>query len=239
MNVVRCIGVAVCVAVTSTVASASVAAASAAARPAWAEFWQSVHVDPPPPETFLVAPPFHGKILNLTGGRLTDEVVKQWVYADLRRGHADAWASNNLRRDIADAGVLGPAGLNGTTESIVSERAKDVVRIDADGYAESVAVGVIWLSKQEQGMNPGAEYTDFVIVSVRRMTGKQRTRVFKDGTRTPFGKTFEAGHLNWQLDTGHFVNHRVLGPLWYQQAGWSCDPGDDTQMAEICGRVKP
>src|SRR3954469_10291916 len=86
--------------------------------PTWAQYWHSVKVEPPPPQTFLDAPPFHGKILNLTTGRLTDDIVKQWIDADLRRGAADSWTERNLRRDIADAGIFGPPGLNGTSEGI-------------------------------------------------------------------------------------------------------------------------
>jgi len=205
----------------------------------WSAFWQSVHVDPPPPESFLDEAPFRGKVLNLTTGRLSDDVVRQWVSADLRRGKADAWATNNLRRDITDSGILGPPGLNGSSEGIDAERAKHVVRIEGDDYAETIAAAVIWVSKDAQRTNPGAGYTDYVIVHVRRTTGRPLTEVLRSGARAPYGKLRKAGELYWQLDTGHFFIHPVLGPLWYQQDGWSCQPNDGTQMGEICGRVKP
>ena len=66
------------------IASASLAASA----PSWDDYWRSIKVDPPPPRSFLDAPAFRGKILNLTTGRLTDAVVKQWIEADLRRGAA-------------------------------------------------------------------------------------------------------------------------------------------------------
>jgi hypothetical protein len=205
----------------------------------WGTFWHSIEVDPPPPANFLDTPVFGGKIINLTGGRLSDEAVKQWIQADLRRGQGDAFATYKLRRDIADAGIFGPPGLNGTTEAIKSEIAKGVSHIDWAGYAEPVAAAVIWLSKEERQANLSAGYTEYVIIQVRRMTGRQRTRVYKDGKREPFGKPREPGELIWQLDTGHFFNHPVLGPLWYQKTGWTCFSNDGTQMGEICGRVQP
>lgn len=205
----------------------------------WATYWHSLKVDPPPPPNFLGKPAFRGKILNLTGGRLSDVAVKQWIEADLRRGRGDAFATYNLRRDIADAGVFGPRGLNGTSETIDSEIEKGVSRIEWQGYAEPVAAAVIWLSKEERDSNPGAGYTEYVIVQVRRMTDRQRMRIYRDGRRELFGKPRQPGELTWQLDTGHFFTHPVLGPLWYQQTGWSCDPNAGTQMGAICGRVKP
>jgi hypothetical protein len=210
-----------------------------ASAPSWNDFWHSIKIDPPPPASFLDPPPFNGKILNLTTGRLSDTVVKQWIEADLRRGAADGWIGANLRRDIADAGIFGPAGLNGTSEGIDNERARGVKSIESDGYSETVAAAVIWVSKEDQRENSSAGYTDYVIVHVRRMTGRQRTRVFQNGTREAIVPAPKAGKLRWQMDSGHFFTHPVLGPLWYQQAGWRCDPDDGARMGEICGRVRP
>jgi len=207
--------------------------------PTWPAFWRAVQVDPPPPADFLDVGPYRGKVLNLSNGRLTDATVRQWIEGDLRRGQGDAFAGNTLRRDIAQAGMLGPPGLNGTTESIDAAIANGVDHIEAGGYAETVAAAVIWITKEQQLANPGAGYTDYVIVHVRRMSGKPRMRVFKDGKRQPFGTAPKPGELRWQLDTGHFVSHPVLGPLWYQKTGWSCKPDDGTAMGEICGRVTP
>jgi hypothetical protein len=221
-----------------SVTAAAAAAVQPAAKQSWDAFWSSVHVMPPPPPDFLEGPPFRGDVLNLTDGRLSDAAARRWVVADLRRGRGDAYATNNLRRDIADAEIFGPRGLNGTSESIDEELAKGTVRIDADGYAETIAAAVIWLSKEEQAAYAGLGHTDYVIVLERRMSGKQRLRILKDGTRQPLGKTRAAGQLAWQLDTGRFFNHPVLGPLWYQQAGWSCTPKDGTRNGEICGRLR-
>ena len=217
------------------IASASLAADTLA----WTSFWRSVHVDPPPPESILDPLPFHGKILNLTTGRLTDATVRQWIDADLRRGNADRWAGDHLRRDIADAGILGPPGLNGTSASIDAEHAKGVARIETTDYSETVAVGVIWLSKDDQRAHASLGLTEYVIVHARRMTGNQRIRIFKDGKREPIGAQPTPGELRWQIDTGHFLTHPVLGPLWYQQAGWGCRPDDGSRLGEICARVKP
>jgi hypothetical protein len=222
----------------SLVAAAPAVTLSTQAKPTWSAFWLSVKVDLPPPPGFLASPDFHGKILNLTVGHLSDRVVRQWIEADLRRGQGDAFATYNLRRDIADAGIFGPPGLNGTSDIIDSELAKGVARIEWQGYAETVAAAVIWLSKEQQQSRTNAGYTEYVIVTVRRMTGRQRTRVYKNGVREPFGKPRKSGELTWQLDTGHFFTHPVLGPLWYQQAGWTCYPNDGTPMGAICGRVQ-
>src|SRR5882672_2540403 len=74
--------------------------------PSWDAFWSSLHVAPAPPRDFLDGKSYQGKFLNLTDGRLSDETVKQWILADFRRGRGDAFAQYNLRRDLADAGVL-------------------------------------------------------------------------------------------------------------------------------------
>ena len=223
----------------SIVATLVASTALAADAMSWNDFWHSAKVDPPPPPDFLVAPSFHGKILNLTTGRLSDEVVRQWVEADLRRGNADRWTGDHLRRDIADAGIFGPPGLNGTSESIDADRAKGVVGVESKDYAETVAVGVIWLSKEDQRSNAGLGLTDYVIVHARRMTGRARVRILRNGAREPIGNPPKPGELRWQIDTGHFFTHPVLGPLWYQQSGWGCHPDDGTRLGEICARVKP
>jgi hypothetical protein len=208
-----------------------------AGPPSWSTFWKSVNVAPPPPADFLDRAPFQGNFLNLTHGRLSDAIVTQWIEADLRRGQGDRYATNNLRRDIADAGIFGPPGLNGTSVQIDDELAKHVVRVEATGDARTIAAAVIWLSKEEQRANPHADLTDYVIVQVRRATGKPRVQIYRSGASAPLGKPREPGELTWQLDTGHFFVHPVLGPLWYQQNGWACHPDDGTQLGEICGRV--
>jgi len=217
-------------------AGSAFGAAAPTITPSWDAFWNSAHVTPAPPRDFLEGKPYRGKFLNLTAGRLSDEAVKQWILADLRRGRGDGYATYNLRRDIADAGIFGPTGLNGTSDTIDSELSKGTLRINYEGYAETVAAAVIYLSKEDLAAHQ-VGYTDYVIVLVRRMTGLQRTRVLKNGAQEPFGKRREAGELTWQLDTGHFFNHSVLGPLWYQETGWSCTPNDGTANGEICGRV--
>jgi hypothetical protein len=228
--------------IASLIAATSLADAAcptAPARTSWRDFWRSVNVDPPPPESFLDTPRFNGKILNLTTGRLSDATVKRWIDAAMRRMNADLWIESCLRRDAANAGIFGPPGLNGSGEAIERERAKDVVRIDATGHGEIVAAGVIWLSKEDQRANPSAGYTEYVIVEVRRMTGRPRTRIFLDGTRESIGTPPKPGELRWWLETGRYYEHPVLGPLWYQDRGWKCRPEDGTRMGEICGRVMP
>jgi len=140
----------------ATVSLVAGAASNTPMKSSWAEFWHSVKVDPPPPEDFLDAPAFRGKILNLTTGRLSDDVVKKWIEADLRRGVGDSWAYGHLRRDVADAGIFGPPGLNGTSEGIDRERANGVTRIDSEGTAERVAAAVVWLSKEDQRAHPSS-----------------------------------------------------------------------------------
>src|SRR5690349_15110560 len=233
-------------AVCSLVALVSLASASGlkpgtpAATPVdWAEYWKSVGVDPAPPKGFLKVD-YSGRIENLTDGKLPDATVRQWVLADLRRGQGDFYAGKNLRDDIANAGVFGPKGLNGTGQNIQMMRQAGVVRTEGPG-PDILAVAVIAVPPQLQRAHPEAALTDYVVVMLFRAPQGSGTIYFQDGrteTRQGYGKGHGEENLFWQLDTGYFYQHPVLGPLWYQKSGWSCQPGD-SGIGTLCARVKP
>jgi hypothetical protein len=209
---------------------------AAVAADDWDAFWKSVDVSPAPPRDFLEGRAVE-KIRNLTVGRLSDATVKQWVLADLRRGRGDGYAYFNLRDDIADAGIFGPPGLNGTGDGIAMRRAAGVVRITGASEPEMLEAGVIWISPQMRKDHPG--FTEYAIVLVYRMSTNKRELVFADGHKEALPRAGSADEIHWQLDTGHFVDHPTLGPLWYQLKGWTCYPDDGTATGEICGRIKP
>lgn len=204
----------------------------------WDEFWRAHSVSPPPPKTFLDYDAEPSDILNLTHGLLGDDVVRRWILADVRRGKGDAWAANHLRIDIVGAGVLGPAGLNGTDHSISKERAKGTVEIVCKS-GMTVAAGVIAVQKETQRRIPWAELTDFVIVQVFQATGEPCIRRLSDGTTETIPIRRQRGELSWQLDTGEFRDDPVVGPLWYQARGWSCKMDGTGDLDEICGLVQP
>jgi hypothetical protein len=218
------------------------AAAASGLKPAsdkpssWDAYWTSVGVDPPPPRDFLNVN-YDGRIDNLTEGRLTDETVRKWVLADLRRGQGDGYAAMNLREDIANADVFGPPGLNGTDRGIRALREKGVERIEEPTMPDIIAAAVIWIPQPMQAEQRAAGLTDYVIVFLYRSKAGKTTMIYRDGRREVMEDKSE-GVLAWQLDTGHFFEHPTLGPLWYQKNGWSCGP-DDTLLGKLCGRVKP
>lgn len=202
----------------------------------WRSFWLSVNVEPPPPRDFLDAK-FTGRIDNLTDGKISDATARRWVLADLRRSMGDLYASHNLRDDIANAGIFGPPGLNGTTELIEDLRDQGVDRIDAPLMANFIAAAVIPISKDMQANNPDVGLTDYVIVLLYRRSNAGGVTIFDDGHREPIAGSPD-NELRWQIDTGWFVDHEVLGPLWYQERGWTCRP-DATVVGKLCGLVKP
>jgi hypothetical protein len=202
----------------------------------WRSFWLSVNVEPPPPRDFLDAK-FTGRIDNLTHGQIPDATARQWVLADLRRSMGDLYAAHNLRDDIANAGLLGPPGLNGTTDLIDELRDQGVDRIDAPLMANFIAAAVIPISKEMQADNPDAGLTDYVIVLLYRRSNAGGVTLFNDGHREPIAGSSDT-ELRWQIDTGWFVDHEVLGPIWYQQRGWTCRP-DSSVVGKLCGLVKP
>jgi hypothetical protein len=202
----------------------------------WPAFWASKNVDPAPPENFLDIA-FKGRIENFTDGRVTDETARRWVLADLRRSMGDLYATHNLREDIADAGVFGPPGLNGTTDLIRQLRANGVERIDAPLMADFLAAAVIAVPKETLARSKGAGLTDYVIVLMFRPMSADAIMVYRDGRNeaVPGGKLDE---VHWQLDAGHYFEHPTVGPLWFQSKGWSCRP-DDTVVGKLCGKLKP
>lgn len=206
---------------------------SARADP-WESFWRSVKVEPAPRRDFLEGP-FNGKILNLTDGRLPDETVEAWVLADMRRGRGDMYALYNLRRDIADADVFGPPGLNGTGDGIRNSRQAGLVRIKGSLSPDVLAVGVIWISPAQRQEFAKLGLTEYVIVQAYRPVKGRVTSVYRDG-RIETQQTTGTEEVSWQLDCGHFVDHPTLGPLWYQSRGYTCKP-DSGSLGKICGRV--
>ena len=213
--------------------------AATSSSEAWNLFWQSRHVSPPPPRGFLEWTEPLPEILNLTGGAIDDETVHRWVTADLRREEGDGWASCSLRRDVADADVLGPPGLNGTVDQILAERSKGAVEGGCAQLVVTETAAVVGVPKDVQKRIPAAELTDFVIVLVRRTTGLGRERVFADGHRERIPPYLPSGSLEWQLDTGGYRDDPVVGPLWYQARGWSCRIDGSTKLDEICRLVLP
>ncbi|HUQ09093.1 MAG TPA: hypothetical protein VM146_02170 [Steroidobacteraceae bacterium] len=202
----------------------------------WRSFWLSVNVEPAPPRDFLDAR-FTGRIDNLTNGMLSDATARRWVLADLRRSLGDLYASHNLRDDIANAGIFGPPGLNGTTDLIEELRDQGVDHIDAPLMASFIAAAVVPVSKEIQANNPEAGLTDYVIVLLYRRSNAGGVTIFNDGHREPITGSGDS-ELRWQIDTGWFVDHEVVGPLWYQQRGWTCRP-DSSVVGKLCGLVKP
>jgi hypothetical protein len=201
----------------------------------WKAFWASVHVEPAPPRNFLDGE-FDGRVDNLTNGKLSDATVRKWVLANLRRGRGDSYAGHHLRDDIANAGIFGPPGLNGTGDTIRTYRERNIDHIESPLAPKVVAAAVIAVPKQEQARNPRLALTDYVIVIMYRMPPGAMTTVYRDGRRElVLNKRKE---MYWQLDTGHFFQHSTLGPLWYQKMGWSCVP-DGSVIGQYCGLVKP
>jgi hypothetical protein len=201
----------------------------------WEAFWASVKVDPPPPRNFLEVS-YHGRIDNLTQGRISNETARKWVLASLRRGKGDIYASHNLREDLANAGIFGPPGLNGTSEGIQSLRKRGVERVEGASMPNLIAVAVISVTKEMKAEEPRADLTDYVIVQLYQPSGPS-TLIYRDGRREVREVKY-TGELFWQLDTGHFFEHPTLGPLWYQKNGWSCQPGNSL-LGKLCGRVLP
>jgi hypothetical protein len=199
----------------------------------WKAFWASVHVEPAPPRNFL-AVEFDGRVDNLTNGKLSDETARKWVVADLRRGRGDSYAGHQLRDDIANAGIFGPPGLNGTDAMIRTYRERKVDHIESPWTPKVIAAAVIAVPKQAQD---SLALTDYVIVLMYRMQPGPMTLVYRDGRRELLANNRQ-DQLYWQLDTGHFFRHPTLGPLWYQEMGWSCVP-DSTALGKYCGLVKP
>lgn len=206
--------------------------------PTWNEYWHARGVNPPPPRDFLEGM-FGGTIQNLTGGKLSDATVRKWVLADQRRGRGDQWGGEHLRLDVVNAGVFGPAGLNGTDQYVERELARGVERVENDGAAEIVTAAVISVPKTLVAENRGVGLTEYVIVLVFRATGKGGLRVFRDGRTEQVPPPKKTGELWWQLDTGAFIADPTVGPLWYQLRGWTCVPNDGSVTGKLCGLVKP
>jgi hypothetical protein len=207
----------------------------------WNRFWTARGVSPPPPRDFMEAvneaPP---EILNLTGGAVDEETVRRWVVGNLRRGRGDSWAARHMRLDIVNADVLGPPGLNGTDRGIRAEQVRGTVEIlTPHPTSEVEKIAVVAIPGEVQRLLIELGMTDFVVVRMSRTTGHTAERLLGDGRREPIPVRRPAGDLSWQVDTGGFREHPVIGPLWYQAHGWSCLPDSEDLLAELCGLVRP
>lgn len=206
----------------------------------WSTFWRSRGVSPAPPRDFLDSTPGRvPEILNLTGGAISDENARGWVVADLRRGRGDGWAFRHLRLDMANADVFGPPGLNGTGRGILDRRSQGVIEIRSTSRSELVAGAAIVVPPSVKSSAPELGLTNFVIVLVFRATGQSSELIYKDGRREVLPAGRKAGDLSWQLDTGELRESPVVGPLWYQARGWSCNPEGSGVADAICALVRP
>jgi hypothetical protein len=217
-------------------ASTGPGAPATPAPDAWGAFWRARGVSPSPPRDFLDGREAPTEIFNRTNGALTDEVVRKWVVADLRRSMGDIWAANHLRSDLIAADVLGPPGLNGTARTVEKERAHGTVRIEC-APSPVVAAGVIAVPGDVRERLAFAELTEYVIVLTTRATDQPCHRTLASGAVEDLQRRRPPGTLGWQLDTGRFHEDPVLGPLWYQARGWSC--GERGPLEELCALVRP
>jgi hypothetical protein len=214
--------------------------AKSSADATWTAFWQSKGVAPAPPRDFLEYPGPAPEVLNLTNGAISDETASRWVAADLRRGKGDEWAMCHLRLDVANAGILGPRGLNGTDEAINEERVRGAVGLDCSVTRSVVdRVAVVAIPEATRRRIPEARLTDFVIVQRSKATGRDGERIFADGHRERVQSRVASNQPRWQLDAGEFREDPVVGPLWYQAEGWSCRIDGTTRLDEICRLVQP
>jgi len=204
----------------------------------WERFWREHSVSQIPPKSFLDFDAEPLEIMNLSKGLLSDDIVRRWILADIRRGRGDAWAANRMRDDIVNAGVFGPPGLNGTDRSIAAERARGTVEVSCKS-GTTVAAAVIAVPRDTQTRIAWADLTDFVIVQVFRATGEPCVRKLSDGRAEAIPLRQQRGELSWQLDTGDFRDDPAVGPLWYQARGWSCRADGTGKLDEICGLVRP
>jgi hypothetical protein len=205
----------------------------------WIGYWRSHGVAPAPPRDFLEWVQPMPEIVNLSHGTLSDETVRQWVIADLRRGQGDLWAFCHLRLDLVYANVFGPPRLNGTDDMVLQELSKGAVALDCPSAYVTEAVGVIAIPKDIQRTVGRGLLTDYVVVTRRRSKGVGRQRVLADGTRVPLPPYHSTGELSWQLDTGGIRNDPVVGPLWYQERGWACHIDGRSPLDGICALVAP
>lgn len=203
----------------------------------WDGFWHDKGVSPAPPFDFLdrsrAKTPV---ILNRTEGALDDDTVRRWLCGERRRGEGSAWAQQHLRLDLVNAGVLGPVGLNGLDQAIDRERAGGAVEMRCPPN-EVVTAAVVSVSRELQQQNPELKLGDFVIVQIAKASDLGCERIFRDGHREQIKPVRAAGTLLREVDTGHFRSDAAVGPIWYQEQGWSCWPGDTSVVGQLCGRA--
>lgn len=207
----------------------------------WNDFWCAHHVAPAPPVDFLEGAVLPPQVVNGTNGELSDEAVRDWLRADLRRGRGESWAFEHLRADIIESDVLGPPGLNGTGEALQQRKLHGVVAVScptSPRVVELVAAGVFAVPQADRDREPEAHLTKFILVLVRRSTGRTCTLSFANG-HTEQSQTTPVGTLSWQLDTGEVHDDAAVGPIWYQANGWSCMPDGATIADSYCARVQP
>jgi hypothetical protein len=205
---------------------------------AWFDFWRAQKVSPPPPRNFLDVEAPAPLILNLTNGLVPDEVVRTWVMADLRSGRGATWAAAHLRLDVANAGVLGSPGLNGTSDAIAKERAKGALEVSCPADT-ALAAAVVATSRDMRRRIAWAGLTNFVIVQTVQASGEPCKRILVGGKTEAVPARRARAELSWQLDTGELRNDPVVGPLWYQARGWPCKLGGAGALDEICSLLQP
>jgi hypothetical protein len=240
MKLQKCVAVLAYFAVVISMASAAAIASTAASESqTWGKFWIAHRVDPPPPRDFMESKASPLKVLNLTNGLISDQTAQRWAEANRRRGRGDQWAACHLRLDLVNAGILGPPGLHGTDQGILAERAKGAVALSCEPRFTIEKVAVIAISKDMKRRHTDMDLTDFVIVNMFRANGVVAMRTLSDGRKEGLPARRKKGDVSWQLDTGEFRDDAVIGPLWYQAAGWSCGASNPGTLDDICGLVKP
>lgn len=188
------------------------AAPVALASDPWSAFWQARDVTPPPPLTVFdpVPTPAQLVVRNLTRGAIDDATASRWMLGDIRRDNADAWAKRHLRLDVANAGVLGPPGLNGTGREIVELQAKGVGQADGPSPLPVVAAVVAIPREARRAM-----HSDYAIVLAFQIDGA----------------------LRWGLDVGVYREDPIIGGIWYQVRRWSCRPAGSSTIDHLCAQV--
>jgi hypothetical protein len=171
-----------------------------------AAVWSRRGVTPAPPAGFLDA--YAALPLPVAATNAPDAAA--YVRAAVRELSGDTYATDHLRLDLVDSGVLGVTGLAGDDTSIIQAENAGLASTDTTLRAV-LAAAVLKLSPAQ-----AKDLDDYVVVL--RLQYGPTVGTYTDGT----SKTLPAGAPVSQAVAGHLVTSPLLGTYLYVTSATDC-----------------
>ncbi|MHB8508940.1 MAG: hypothetical protein ACYDGR_09880 [Candidatus Dormibacteria bacterium] len=182
---------------------------------------------------------------NLTGGKVSDADVKNWVEALGRSAALNEWADDNFETQFLTQGPLVAPGAADNVfgpdrKGILAQQAKGATSAHADPFGTVTAVGVVAVPqelkdaiKKNPAYDPNAPLGDFATLD--KVQGPITTYIRVNGKDQVFSQV-PAGQGGELVGSGNYKIDPVVGPIWVFTSVYPCQ--NFVELRDLCSQLR-